>query len=256
MGCDIHIRIERQHADGTWLRVPYVVEHWMPRDEVVTNDRKAWERIDAAIAAGAALLPSCFISRNYDLFGILADVRNGTGFAGIYTGAGWKSIAPRRGFPVDTLASEDDGESPDAAEDDDDRWLGDHSFTHIALDELRAFGWDTVVSTSAGLVGERVWRAWIEARRGDPQAQPATWCGDATGLGLRKITEADAYRRLQANVPLTSEEPRAIAEPVLVRAEWQVTARAATYDWPGRILPILEQIAGGQPLRLVLGFDS
>lgn len=261
MGCDIHIRIERQNTQGLWERVPYVKEHWVTREEAAAKDetysRKAWERIDAAVAAGAVLLPSCFRSRNYNLFGILADVRNGSGFAGVYTGAGWTPIASHRGFPSDSLASEAEGESPDAVEDDEDRWLGDHSFTYVTLDELRAFDWDGTLSTSAGIVAESVWRKWIAARQTDPHVQPDGWCGDISGPGIRQISEADAFRRLQANVPIEKrDEHRYFGELVHVRAEWQVTARTATSDWAGKVLPVLEQIAAGRPLRLVLGFDS
>jgi hypothetical protein len=37
---------------------------------------------------------------------------------------------------------------------------------------------------------------------------------------------------------------------------WPETARSATYDWPGKVIPWLEQLAAGRPLRLVIGFDS
>lgn len=69
MGCDIHLTVEA-FRDGSWRCVP--------------NDCGDW-----------------YDNRNYDVFAILADVRNGSGFAGVSTGEGFAPIAPRRGIPAD-----------------------------------------------------------------------------------------------------------------------------------------------------------
>ncbi|WP_206689631.1 hypothetical protein, partial [Streptococcus pseudopneumoniae] len=45
--------------------------------------------------------PLALSNRNYDLFGIIGNVRNGTGFAGVVLGTGWPSIADHRGLPED-----------------------------------------------------------------------------------------------------------------------------------------------------------
>lgn len=60
MGCDIHIIIQRHESSG-WIHIP----HW--------------------------IRPETLDQRNYNLFGILGDVRN----------EAWPSIAPHRGLPDD-----------------------------------------------------------------------------------------------------------------------------------------------------------
>src|SRR5262245_4875573 len=117
MGCNIHIIIERKNEVGAWERV------------------------------SSQSMPECFANRCYALFGILADVRNGTGFAGLVTGDSWPSIAPNRDLPEDATYKHGD-------------WLGDHSFTWIGLGELRAFDWDGVIRGQRGLVRFPVWQEW------------------------------------------------------------------------------------------------
>jgi hypothetical protein len=41
-----------------------------------------------------------------------------------------------------------------------------------------------------------------------------------------------------------------------VRMSWPETARSATNDWPGAVIPWLDSLSEGKPIRLVLGFDS
>lgn len=109
--------------------------------------------------------------RDYDTFAVLADVRNGRGFAGVETGEGWPVFANPRGLPddmeyVQTEENEETGEEEVretfSAEEamngsprvkletpyyycfDKDKkdpvhylWLGDHSYSHFTLTELK-----------------------------------------------------------------------------------------------------------------------
>lgn len=78
-------------------------------------------------------MPAAFDNRNYDLFGILANVRNGT------WGEPNPPIAAPRGLPKDMahVSTDEDGE---------ERWLGDHSFSWVTLRELQEYPWDEPVS--------------------------------------------------------------------------------------------------------------
>ena len=89
MGCDIHM-VAQVKQDGNWQTV----------------DRLS-------------------ISRCYDLFAILAGVRNGCGFSGVPTGDGFSPIDRPRGLPPDF-----DGTS-------EDHGLGYHSFSWLSLRELQ-----------------------------------------------------------------------------------------------------------------------
>jgi len=91
MGCDIHMKIE-VNQNGGW--------------------RNAW-----------ADLPEGIDDRNYNLFAIFADVRNGT------WGPELTPISEPRGLPKDCSLDEND--------------VGDHSFSWVGLDELLEYPWDT-----------------------------------------------------------------------------------------------------------------
>lgn len=84
--------------------------------------------------------------RNYDSFAVMADVRNGEGFAGCDTGEGWPVMFPPRGLPEDCVIDSDyyirtsepfywsfdeKKEKPEY-----DIWIGDHSHSWLSLDEL------------------------------------------------------------------------------------------------------------------------
>ena len=115
MGCDIHIQIERR-VNGEWQTVEWV-------------DPFKREYYADKIKGGELDMPEDFDNRNYDLFGVLADVRNGT------WGAPNQPIAQPRGLPDDMVnRAKHDAE--------DGYWLGDHSFSWLTLSELQAYPWD------------------------------------------------------------------------------------------------------------------
>lgn len=225
MGCDIHIVIQRQELDGTWREIPY---------------QRVWWNLGHVPIDGVLVAPEEFTTRNYNLFGILANVRNGRGFAGCQTGDGWPSIAPDRGFPpgfdADAVAS--DPHYPNEGP----RALGDHSYTWVGLDELRAFPWNAVVTKLYGIVPADEYENLLKT--GD---QPTSYSGGVYGHGI-KVYEPSEYQFAKQTGTLVSRP--------YVRMSWDETARSATNDWPGQVIPWLEKLAEGKPLRLVLGFDS
>ena len=216
MGTDIHIVIQVYEYDR-WTTVPY---------RELLEDGSIWPRESQA----DIVLPGHFTSRCYSLFGILADVRNGTGFGGCVTGDPWPYIAEPRGLPPEC--------------DDADDYLGDHSFTYITLEELQAYPWDTVVRRQRGLLTQDDYHNF--ALTGE---RPAVWCGGVFGGRTVTYTEAEYAGLVAANLVPTDAD-------VYIEAWWKETAREATADWAGEILPALEDVAAGRPLRLVIGFDS
>jgi hypothetical protein len=227
MGCDIHVVIEVRES-GRWSEISYGTVYAFKREE------------EPGLGEGLLVCPEPFHSRNYDLFGIIANVRNGSGFAGIVTGNGWPSIAADRGFPP--------GFNPEAVapdliyQGDGPRWLGDHSFTWVELSELEAFDWDGVKTTQYGVVSADEYERLLAAQ----SFRPDSYCGGVSGPGVRVYSPQE-----YAIAKLTG-----LAAHPYVRVAWEDSARDATYDWAGVCLPWLREIAAGRPLRLVMGFDS
>jgi hypothetical protein len=118
MGCDIHLYVERR-TDSGWEHVPDHSDDW--------RDTANW-----------------YSTRNYNLFAILADVRNGHGFAGIKTGDGFIPIDYPRGLPAD-VSTKVDAECVE--------WgIDGHSHSHLTIAEILAFDWDqsTTLATPVG----------------------------------------------------------------------------------------------------------
>lgn len=224
MGCDVHICIQRREPEG-WREVVY---------------QKVYENIGQKPVDGIPVAPGIFDSRRYNLFGILANVRNGEGFAGIRTGAGWPSIAPERGWPAGFDAKVIAPNPQYPAEGPRD--MGDHSFTWVGLDELKAFPWDDLKTTLYGVVPTAEYERLLKTGE-----TPTEYSGSVVGSGIA-VYDPPTYLALKRSGQL--------AEKPYVRMAWKETARQATGNWPGKVIPWLEGLADGRELRLVLGFDS
>lgn len=157
MGTDIHGVFQRQTADG-WEDVPSKYEE----------------------------------NRHYQLFAVLAGVRNGYGFAGIPTGGVVKPISEPRGLPADFEVVDD--QHPVSAEyfrqiwryeytkeGDDDFgriWMGDHSYSWLTADEILEWAERAPVVTKTGVISRETF-----ATR-DRKSRPAEYYGAISGRGI------------------------------------------------------------------------
>src|ERR1700760_96312 len=83
MGTDIHLYVEKRGPAG-----------WISCD--------TWEKDDYEPHRLTVPYGKHFYSdRSYDTFAILADVRNGHGFAGVSTGEGFTPVSMPKGLPGD-----------------------------------------------------------------------------------------------------------------------------------------------------------
>lgn len=156
MGCDIHPNFEKRvtRDDGT----------------------KVWEKIDHKYEG----------ERHYFLFGWLANVRNGYGFAGCDTGDGIKPLALPRGLPADIAGSE-----PEPPHNDDMNWdspeyrtwedwyerhdYGEHSQSWLTGEEIMK-GLEEVGGTrKRGVLTLTQYASW------DRKSQPESWAGAISG---------------------------------------------------------------------------
>lgn len=195
MGTDIHMAAERKDAEGIW----HAIAPTSALQEMARKEYARWlapESTDAQMRAWAErkVLTSWYDDRNYEAFAILADVRNGTGFAGIDTGDGFKIIAEPRGLPLDLSAElrnasnydamrecglpdvPEDPPGDDALEDALDKgfWLGDHSYSWLTAQELQDFDWLTQVTTLRGVVG---WNEFAQREQLGETGSPESYSG-------------------------------------------------------------------------------
>jgi hypothetical protein len=117
VGCDIHLFVEKRNEKGAWevqLEMEDETLKWTDqngekREKVYRRNRFTYD------------------GRNYDLFAMLANVRNGSAFAGVKTGVGFVPIDHPRGLPDDV--------SEDVAEESDEWGIDGHSHSWILLTE-------------------------------------------------------------------------------------------------------------------------
>ena len=178
------------------------------------------------------------IDQDYDLFAILANVRNGSR----YEGDLFEPIACARGFPADI--------SDEARQ----ACTGDHSPTWVGLREILDFDWTRSVTKYGYLNG-------VEYARWDRNVRRAPWPARYHGeeeiarLGVAVITEADMQARLRP----TPRDPPTDLAAVYCKASWKEGyALCAEQLWQVLLPPmlLLSRQYGLDNVRLVANFMS
>lgn len=257
MGTDIHCWVEKR-VDGKWELVPArkgepgFCEYW--NGPSGADDYSADEQ--------ALLKGQWDIDRDYDAFAILADVRNGFGFAGCDLGDGFKPILGdteetpdhRRGWPEDACALLKHESI-------------DHSPSWLTLRELNDYDWKHQVATKRGVVPLPVYAAWRDTA--SPRKAPARYCGGVSGRDCETLTmqRADDLMRIGERTTAGWTEGPHFWDPppghpkTYVTAQWEETYDVAAGDFYAKHLPALNEVAkreGVSPddLRIVFYFDS
>ena len=252
MGTDIHLYVERQTANG-WERVrpgPWTCPWCDGNGEGREGNQCYW-------CKGAKTTTKEYHERNYNLFAMLAGVRNGSGFAGCDTGDGFKPIDEPRGLPKDTSikdsGGDDDYDSPEYV------WLGDHSFSHVMLSEALAYDYDQK-TMHRGTVHAAEYAAWVEAGRKGP---PKSYCGGVTGRDVRTVSQVDMDRLLRhGEIDTTSvagpfDSPKAKDGcSYYTVVEWESSYRDSAGRAWFNFLDALKPLGDPSKVRLVFGFDS
>lgn len=166
-------------------------------------------------------------SRNYVVFAVLANVRNGFGFAGVPTHEPLKPIAEPRGLPDDhTTGYGEDVEYE----------FGDHSFSWLTLDEIADWpGWDQVLHEQ-GWISREQYAEWQK----NPGAPSGGWSGGISGRAVIHANhEADLFPDGWTHVRVSWTRP--LRDPCGLFLTWLEYAKAKVRDREGRI---------------VFGFDS
>ena len=215
MGCDIHLVVQAKRKSVWEIVDPPTDLDWHDKWD---RESKRW-----------------FSDRNYDAFGILANVRNGRGFAGTETGDAFIPVAGTRqrgipeGFPNDRV---------------DD--LGEHSFHWLTLRELVDYPhWDRR-RVSLGVVRS----AEVEKLRTGLNAPPEEYSGGILGPGIRTLSEADWLRM-----------GKPIDDRTYVQVSWGETYAYSAGRLYTHLIPALRRWADDRQIaydrvRLVFGFDS
>lgn len=183
MGCDIHMWAEiRNREQESEFAEKY-------------EDEQKWEKVGAEFDypypdedGKPQKSEQPYTLRNYDLFGMLADVRNGSGFAGCDTGDGCKPILgfdehSLRGFPYNCSL-----EVAGHAYKNSDC----HSHHYLTLREILDYDWDQVMR-NRGFVKAITFSEW---HKNGMEGRPSTYCGGVNGEKIKKISIAEMIAKV------------------------------------------------------------
>lgn len=178
-------------------------------------------------------------ARNYRLFAMLADVRNGRGFAGVDTGDEVEPIAAPKGVPADASAE---------WLSDVERWDVDmHSHSYLTLAELDAYNWDGVVF-ERGFVPEAEY-----LRLRGTEESPQEYSGGIYGGNIVTFTAAE-YEALKPT-ELLEVKGRGTAEhptEIYVQHQWAETRRQNM----GELTEVMEIMRNSAPREYISGANG
>lgn len=235
MGCDINAAVEyRTGADQPWQCAQFPDKLYGQYD---------WHDKPFTF--------ECDFSRDYDLFAILGNVRNGSGFAGIKTGEGFEPMSDDRGVPDDI--------SDEASE----VLSNEHSATWVTLAEILAYDWDRSTGHN-GVVDAVEFASWDVMKQWDPA--PSSYSGDVGGGSVRHVSVDEmraAVKEALGNLHPRSDEGKAALKEKLsstfTRVEWTESYSKAGEQLWTLALPKMLNLGrehGFDNVRLVMDFDS
>ncbi len=181
-------------------------------------------------------------NRHYLLFAVLADVRNGFGFAGSY-----------RHEPLRPIVEDQRGYPDDLDVDHDLHWLGDHSHHWLLGSELMAWTKLDRSLVFGGIISREEFDKW------DGKTPPVCYCGMITGPGVVVIEDIASAVRCHLSVNEHPNTTTAVsAEPIKdwthIRIYWRKSIlEELDYFFSGVIKPLMDEYG---EIRMVMGFDS
>jgi hypothetical protein len=213
MGCDIHIFAEVKNKEtNKWEKVGNVFKSCF--DHVKELQDEPYE------------------GRNYDLFAILADVRNGRGFAGVKTSEGFNPISEPRGLPEDV--SNDVNERSES-------WDSDgHSHSYFTVQELLDYDWNQI-TMKRGYISLQQYNVLKESG----EKWPDSWSGGVAGHNIVCIDEHEVEGYQFEN-----------DKKYYINYHWTITYKESADFFHDTTIPTLLQLGSPNNVRIVFWFDN
>lgn len=233
MGTDIHMACEIRR-NGKWELVKDKIfrNSWYDPNSELSICREKYTNIP-------------YDCRCYNLFAILADVRNGSGFAFCRTGDRFNPISESKGYPKDMC----DELKEDYLYDDCPSLSYCHSGSWLTLKELLDYDWNQM-HRNYGCVCEATYRDFI--MKG---LHPDTWCSDISGSDIVHISEEEMTDLIQGI--LSRQENKQYYTNCYFVAKTYKECSGGFYD---DVIPILQTLVPKNgttdDVRIVFDFDS
>ena len=224
MGCDIHMHYE-VNRNGKWEFVDwkgkYIIGAYSDGEPKRDLD-KMWN-------------DPLYVGRNYDLFAVLANVRNGIGFAGCYTGEPFDPISDPRGLPTDV--------SEHVRKESDEYGEDGHSHSWLSLAEVLNYDY-TKTRHASGVCNLEDFSTFVE------KGKPSSWSADVMGRNVVKVKPEVMLRYHLNGYPQDGMS-------YYTRVEWKESYRDAIgSSWFATMQSLADQFGKPNDIRLVFWFDN
>lgn len=152
-----------------------------------TDIHGIFQRYDEATKTWQDVASEYEQGRHYQLFAVLAGVRNGRGFVGVVTGEPVTPIAELRHYPDDFAVEDDDHPivSVEVIDPRRQKWrsaedplsisMGDHSHSWLSGEEMLAWFENAPEVVKVGILDRKTYEKW------DGNGVPESWCGGISG---------------------------------------------------------------------------
>jgi len=189
--------------------------------------------------------------RDYDSFAVLANVRNGSGFAGVETGEGWPFMSEPKGLPSDLDINDEYVSVPtwywcfdkEKKEPQDELWMGDHSHSYHTLAEIEEFVESKLPKTyrKTGIIDKQM---FLDIQEGKLDT-PTSWCGGLYSKTAKIVSVEDVHKS---------------DDYTHVKYYWEQSTMDCLYFLDKAITAMRElakeEGVSHDEIRLVFGFDS
>ena len=241
MGTDIHFYVEKR-VNGIWV----TADTWYKDKEDGTLS--TYDRDSSHYNRGGPY----YTGRSYSLFSILADVRNGYGFAGCDTGDGYKPIAEPRGLPEDVCK-----EVKDAF----DEYGDGHSTSNLLLAEILNYDW-TQTTKLRGVVNPAGFAEWCV------RGMPSNFWGLVSGSNIKNVSNDVMSCVIKHKLGCTTidystmcklknaDKPLDDNSKYFTQVEWTVPYYETAYDFWAKTIPQLLALGKPEDVRIVFWFDN
>jgi hypothetical protein len=238
MGCDIHLYVERRE-NGKWVpvadKIPnerYGEDYDQYGTETVSQFSKStWDEKYPDEFKG--LNNVFYQGRNYNLFAILANVRNGHGFAGVPTGKGFEPISMPRGLPDDV--------SQEVKRISDYWGIDGHSHSWLAARELLEFDYKGQTTESYAIVTKGQYKQFLKTDKPPQRYAAGVW-----GLNIRVVDNAEIM-----------DTPYDDGIEYYTRIAWPETYREAVGEHVfATLMANLKALSDLDNVRIVFWFDN
>lgn len=202
MGCDIHEWVEVRDPGcndvGPWKMSTYSPELW----------------------------------RNYDMFAILANVRNGHGFAGVKTGESFNPICEPKGVPEDA--------SPEYLA-EVEQWDADgHSHSWFTVQELLDYDWNQETQKQG-------WCSASEYLVFKEKGAPTSYSGGVMGGQIKHVSNEEMDRLIESGQSTVNH---------YTLVKWKIKYKDHCQQLLEEVLPKLRELGPPEDVRLVFFFDN